>query len=329
MAKNADMLFRLTFPVGKSDFSIGYDDNILSVGSCFAENVAERLSQSRLRVTVNPFGILYNPLSIASALHLLAAQRLFTEDDLFFSEGLYHSWMHHSRFSREEKQACLDAINSSIQAVDFKKITTVVLTLGTAWVYELKSTGRIVANCHKQKPDLFARRRISVSEAVKALGDAISEIRALNPGVRIVLTVSPVRHFKDGAHENSLSKSVLHLAVDELCVTFGCDYFPAYELLIDDLRDYRFFADDMAHPSPAAVDYVFAAFCERYFTDTTDRTASEVRKLTRSLSHRPLTSDDNYRRFVESQLAKFQAFASEHKEVDLSNDIIDLKNRMA
>jgi hypothetical protein len=200
--------------------------------------------------------------------------------------------------------------------------------LGTAWVYELKETGRVVANCHKQSPDLFRRRRISVDEAVESLGGAISELRALNPDMKIILTVSPVRHFKDGAHENTLSKATLHLAVDRLCETFGCDYFPAYELLVDDLRDYRFYADDMAHPSPVAVDYVFSAFCERYFTAPTAALAADVRKLTRSLSHRPLTSDENYKSFLKSLLSKFQSFASQHKEVDLSGDISDLNKRI-
>lgn len=328
MATNADSQFRLTFPVGKSDFSVGYGDNILSMGSCFAENVAERLSQSRLRVTVNPFGILYNPLSISSALRILATRQRFTGADLLYSENLYHSWMHHSRFSRADKQECLDAINSSIEAVDLSEVTTLVVTFGTAWVYELKETGRVVANCHKQSPDLFRRRRISVDEAVESLGGAISELRALNPDMKIILTVSPVRHFKDGAHENTLSKATLHLAVDRLCETFGCDYFPAYELLVDDLRDYRFYADDMAHPSPMAVDYVFSAFCERYFTAPTAALAADVRKLTRSLSHRPLTSDDNYKSFLKSLLSKFQSFASQHKEVDLSDDISDLNKRI-
>ena len=262
--------FRQTFDVGAADFNIDYTDRILTVGSCFAENVAGKLTDSRMNVTVNPFGILYNPLSILRSLQMISSRCVFTSADVFMSGGMYHSFMHHSRFSRPTSDECVSAINISVASVDLRKISVAIITLGTALVYELKETGEVVANCHKQSADMFLRHRLSVSECADALSQTVEILRQSNPEVRVILTVSPVRHLKDRCHENTLSKSTLHLAVEEAVSRYECcDYFPAYELLIDDLRDYRFYAEDLSHPSSEAVEYVFSCFCERYLTDET------------------------------------------------------------
>jgi lysophospholipase L1-like esterase len=222
----------------------------------------------------------------------------------------------------------------------------VFITLGTNHVYRLKETGEIVDNCQKRPAALFQEEELTVDECADYLRQTVELLCRRRPDVHVVFTVSPIRYRKYGYHESQLSKATLLLAVDKVCIGLNglsrtsqtneacvspCPsvaYFPAYEIVLDELRDYRFYADDMAHPSPVAVDYVFSAFCERYFTAPTAALAADVRKLTRSLSHRPLTSDDNYKSFLKSLLSKFQSFASQHKEVDLSGDISDLNKRI-
>ena len=228
-------------------------DELLLMGSCFATNIGALLADARFRPDVNPFGVLYNPLSVSTALRELVTGRLYKEEDLFFFRECWHSPMHHGDFSSPFAEEVLQRINIRLQTAHERihHLNCLMLTFGTAWVYEQKSTGHVVANCHKQPESVFTRRRLSVQEIVSDYTSLFSGLIARNPKLKVILTVSPIRHVRDGMHANQLSKATLLLAIDQLQTSFSGHvfYFPAYELLLDELRDYRFYADDMVHPS--------------------------------------------------------------------------------
>ena len=245
-----ELYTRILLP--KARFSFSYEDRVVMMGSCFAENIGRKLEENKFSVDINPFGTLYNPASVAEGLRMLLRPERFTSGDLFRHEGVYHSFTHHSRFSAPSEEECLDHINSRLsQSSDFlRKATRLVITLGTAFVYRLKSDGRIVSNCHKLPEKMFDRQRLSTQEIVEDWKPLLLALWEQNPALKILFTVSPIRHWKDGAHENQLSKATLLLATDALQKDYPgrIAYFPAYEILMDELRDYRFYADDMLHP---------------------------------------------------------------------------------
>lgn len=320
------MDFRQTLTIDKGPFELSYSDNCLLLGSCFADNIASRLNDIRFHYHQNPFGTLYNPLSVSRAIVALCERHHFTEKDLIYSNSLYHSFMHHSSFSRPTVDETLNAINTSIDSINIKKITTLVISIGTAWVYSLATSGEIVANCHKLPEKMFHRRRISVEESINALTDALKLFRSINPEIKIIMTVSPVRHLRDGVHENSLSKATLHLATEKLIESFeNVDYFPAFELLMDDLRDYRFYADDMAHPSTLAVDYIFDAFEKKYFSKDTINISKEVHRFVLSLSHKQLTHSPEHIKFLRQLLLRMEKFHTIHPMPNLFDDIEKIK----
>lgn len=255
--------------IARGPYKIGYQDRILMLGSCFSDEVSLRLSQRFFRVTANPLGTLYNPLSIAQAIVSTDAVELVERD------GLWHSFRHHGSFSSPDYQDTMERCIRSMKSLQdaLADASVVVITFGSAYVYELvdpaypNMTGQIVANCHKFPSDSFVRRRLTVDEIVRAWLPIVDQ----NADKHFIFTVSPVRHLKDGLHENQISKGILLQAVDEICVSRSdrAVYFPSYEILLDELRDYRYYADDMLHPSGLAVDYVFERFVETWMDDTT------------------------------------------------------------
>lgn len=279
---------------------------ILLLGSCFAENVGEYLTRCKFDIEVNPFGTLYNPESIANGLERLINKQPFDKSELCHDGNLWYSYHHHGRFSQATAQATLDSINSSYNraAEMLTRCQRLIITFGTAYVYRLASNGMTVANCHKQPSALFRRERLSVEEIVQRWDSIIARLQAIVPHCKILFTVSPIRHLRDGAHDNQLSKSTLLLAIEQLCKHHNdtCSYFPAYEIVLDELRDYRFYADDMTHPSAQAVSYICSKLVDTYFTDETRRIAERCEKIYRSLQHRPLNGCDNdaYRQFAEN-----------------------------
>lgn len=309
---------------------ISHDGRVLSLGSCFADSIGKRLCSLKYDVDVNPFGTLYNPLSISTALNYILINKKFEECDLFHYNGLWNSYSHHGSFSSPDKNECLEKINSRLGNVDLSKIDFIFITLGTSWVYLLKDSRQVVANCHKQSAEIFERRRLSVDEITSCLFDVLNRIWLTNPNMRVVFTVSPIRHWKDGAHENALSKSTLLLAVDELQKKSGnVEYFPAYEILMDDLRDYRFYEEDMVHPSLMALNYIFERFCESYFSLEEQQLNKEIEKVSRDLHHRPLhTPDQIYAQFCQSTLKKIDVLKKKNNTLDYTEEIVLLKNRI-
>lgn len=282
---------------------------VVMLGSCFCDNMAVRLRRHLFEVVSNPFGTLYNPLSIAEAAERLRSGKQFTPDELFRGpDGRYHSFMHHSSFSGSSPETTLTAINDALAEghKTLENAGSVIVTLGTAWVFSLRSTGRIVANCHKLPAREFIRRRLSVAETV----EAIERIRRAVAPAPLLLTVSPVRHGADGLHGNTLSKATLHLAVEES----GIDYFPAYEALIDDLRDYRFTAADMRHPSEVAADYIFDLMCQALMPPATIASLGRARRFTALADHRPL-SDETYAEHRQRIYSELDALGKEAPEL--------------
>lgn len=273
---------------------IAHGSPVVFMGSCFSDNIGGRLRAGLFDVMVNPFGTLYNPASIASSLSDIIESRTFGENDIFEYDGRFHSFSHHSSFSGRDRDVVLNRINQGIgfSAQVLRNASVLFVTFGTAYVFTHAESGMVVSNCHKLPADEFIRRCLPVDEIVQLWTWIIERLRQYNEKLRIVFTVSPIRHLADGAHGNQLSKSTLLLAIDRLCRIFSdIIYFPAYEILIDDLRDYRFYASDMTHPSEVAVDYIYELFSKSFFSDETIKLAGECEKLTKRLQHRPMTDD--------------------------------------
>jgi hypothetical protein len=248
-----------------------------------------------------------------------------SEKEIFENQGLWHSFLHHSRFSKTSPDEFLANANAAMaNASAFLKSSDLLLiTFGTAWVYRLKESGSIVSNCHKLPDNLFFRERLSVDEIVKNYNSLLSSLNRLNPSLRVIFTVSPIRHWKDGANGNQLSKSTLLLAIEEICkCSSNCEYFPAYEILMDELRDYRFYADDMLHPSNAAVEYIWKRFSDCYFSDETKGLIKEIAKISASANHRPFNSDnERHAIFKKSLLAQIEKLSAKHPNLDFAQEV--------
>lgn len=265
------MNFTTPIHIPAADKPIAYTDHILLLGSCFADNIAAKLDEYYFQITANPFGTLYNPLSIAQALSLQQVPELVEWG------GLYHSMYHHGAFSSPDRLQTGQNIRRSIDCLQraFAEASVVIITFGTAWVYE--QDGIVVANCHKIPADRFTRRRLSVEEIVSAWQPVLSA----HSDKHFIFTVSPIRHIKDGLHENQLSKATLLFTIAQLAEnqSVSIDYFPSYEILIDELRDYRFYADDMLHPSSVAVNYIWERFVSTYMSAATQQEMHPLHQL--------------------------------------------------
>lgn len=297
-------MFRTSIDIKPYSFRLDYQSNILTLGSCFSENMGLKMKNVFFKTEINPFGVLYNPISILNSIQLLLQNKKFTASDIFEYKSLWHSFAHSSSFSDVSSELCLSKMNERISfASEFIKSTDVLLiTFGTAWVFTDKESGRVVSNCHKLPAAKFNRRRLTVDEITEAYSDLLTKLKALYPNLNVVFSVSPIRHWKDGAHENTISKSTLLLAVDALQNQFGnVHYFPAYELLMDELRDYRFYAEDMLHPNQTAIDYIWIKFFENYISESEFRLMNAICEIQRALKHRPFNPNtERHQNFLSS-----------------------------
>ncbi|MBT3223674.1 MAG: GSCFA domain-containing protein, partial [Proteobacteria bacterium] len=251
-----------------SAFPFSFADQIVTLGSCFAEDIGRKLQVDHFALCANPFGILYNPLSISAALSTLRQGDSFELEDLHFAGGRWHSWCHHTCFSHTNRHEALQLINDHFEdgVASLARANKLFLTMGTAWLFEHQ--GQLVANCHGLGRDQFNRRLASVDEIVSALEAELTVLFAANPSLSVVLTVSPVRHLRDGLVENQISKATLILAAHKLALALPrLEYFPAFEIVIDELRDYRFYHADLVHLTATAVDYVYGRFVEKHLTN--------------------------------------------------------------
>ncbi|MEN0002824.1 MAG: GSCFA domain-containing protein [Bacteroidota bacterium] len=316
--------FRTVLAAQSANFQISHHDQVLSLGSCFAQNIALRLSALKFPTLLNPFGILYNPISIAQALAHLLSQNTFSEVALFEHQGLWHSFQHHSDFSAPAKTEALQRINQHLtQGQQFlSNSNRLLLTLGTAHVFVHKATNQIVANCHKLPNTDFDRQRLSISDITQALLPLFQQLKAQQPALEIILTVSPVRHLRDGLLENQKSKATLLLAIESICQALPyTHYFPAYELLLDDLRDYRFYADDLLHPSTKAIAYIWHHFQATYFSPTTQQLCHQIEKLVKASQHRPLHPTSlPHQAFLHQQLQKLAHLTTQYPTLSFEKE---------
>jgi hypothetical protein len=316
-------MFQTRIEIPVSNFKITYEDGIMGLGSCFAENMGNKMKRVYFKTEINPFGVLYNPVSIRNSIKLILNNNLFTENDIFEYKHLWQSFSHSSLFTDISKEGCLNKINSGLNSsFEFLKQTHVLLvTFGTAWIFEERKSGRVVSNCHKLPANEFLRRRLTVDEIVNCFTEIIIKLQHISPDLNIIFSVSPIRHWKDGAHENNISKGILLLAIDELQKQFEkVHYFPAYEILMDELRDYRFYASDMLHPSEVAVDYIWNCFSDTYFTKQTLELKKRLEQLVADFDHRPIHPDSiEYKNFL---------FKAEERKEELKKEFPFLSDRI-
>lgn len=305
---------------------IQHKDTLFLMGSCFVEQIGKRLKENKFNLVLNPTGILYNPHSISQAINDLLSKRKFTESDLFQENGLFHSYAHHSRFSGDNSNISLKHINTSQEKAieNISKTNFFIITLGTAYAYYLKTNNRVVANCHKQPEALFERKLLTIESIVNLLEKSIIQWKKENPKTIFIFTVSPIRHKRDGLHQNQLSKASLLLAINELQKKMPQNivYFPSYEILIDELRDYRFYADDMIHPSQLAIDYIWECFTKSYFSSETLEINSNCQKINKALLHRPLhPKSHKYQIFLSQIVLKINDISNKYPYLDFKNEL--------
>ncbi len=313
------MNFRTEYKPKSSALQLSLDRPLAMLGSCFTDYMGTRF-RKHLWQACNPCGVLFNPLSIARILSMLTEpaekKQEIIEASIFKAGDLWHSWLGDTSFSATTPEKVVHNITVSLQLLDtlLTNGRTLVVTMGTAWCYFLKNTSDVVANCHKQPSALFDRKMVYIETIIALWGELLENLRSHYEGLQVIFTVSPVRHVRDGLHENACSKATLTLAVDSLCRRFNyCHYFPAYEILLDDLRDYRFYAADMVHPSEQAVEYIKEKFCDTYFSATELKTLQEGESIFRRLSHRAINPDSaETTKFKEESLRLYADFLSRH-----------------
>lgn len=319
------MIFRTEIDIKKADFGITYADRLFFLGSCFSTNMADQLQAHKFPTLVNPTGVLFNPCSIANLLQRVIDNTAFAPEDTFLTDGIWRSFQLHGSFATASQDELLSIANSAIsQAHQFIKKTTVLfITLGTAWAYRLKRTNEVVANCHKEPASSFERFRLTPDDVEAELLPVIQQLIEQNKKINIVFTVSPIRHWKDGAHGNQVSKSTLLLAIEQLVELFpgNVHYFPSYEIMMDDLRDYRFYADDMLHPSDEAIRYIFELFGKAYFSKETLKDMEDIRSVVQASQHRPLNPQSfSFQLFREKTLRKIEELEQKFPFLDFGRE---------
>ncbi|WP_103999596.1 GSCFA domain-containing protein [Flavobacterium urumqiense] len=313
------MNFRTQIPISKSNCPIQYNSKILSLGSCFAVNMAEKLDYFKFQNSCNPFGILFHPLAIEKLIDFAVSKKQFTENDIFFHDERWHCFDVHSDSSNSSKEELLESLNAIIKSTNqqITESTHFIITYGTSWVYRNIESDSIVANCHKVPQKLFEKELLSVEEIKKSITNTVKLLHAVNPDCNIIFTVSPVRHIKDGFVENQWSKSNLISAIHSVLDTEDCkmntEYFPSYEIMMDELRDYRFYAEDMLHPNQVAINYIWKRFKETTISETAFTTMDEVSTIQKSLSHKPFNpNSESHLKFESKVREKITKLESEY-----------------
>jgi len=316
------MNFTTKIPLKKHQNPISYESKILLLGSCFAENMGKKFDYFKFQNTTNPFGIIFNPVSLEKLIKRCVEKNYFTENDVFYHNDLWHCYEVHSELSNPDKNIFLNSLNELIDATQkqLNNTTHTIITLGTSWVYRTIETNEIVANCHKVPQKQFAKELLSIAQIEESLHNIVSLICSVNPKCNFIFTVSPVRHIKDGFVENSLSKahliSALHASNFQLPAS---SYFPSYEIMMDELRDYRFYTEDMLHPNKTAIDYIWTQFYENYISETEFDTMNEISSIQKGLQHRPFNKNSaSHQKFLTNLELKKAKIKTQFPFIDFS-----------
>jgi hypothetical protein len=306
--------FRTIFKPILERNQINYASEIILFGSCFSENIGKKLDYFKFKTASNPYGILFNPLAIENAIKECLENKRYTKNELTFDQGFWHSLNHHSDFSDIDSDSVLNKINTRITKthVGLKTVSHLIITFGTSWIYELKESKKPVANCHKIPQIKFNKRLLSVNEIEESIRTIKKCVLNRNPEATIIFTVSPVRHIKDGMTENMRSKahllSAIHNSTDE-----KSNYFPSYEIMMDDLRDYRFYKEDMIHPNKTAIEYIWERFCYSWVSKEMNEIQKEIDKIQKGLSHKPFNPDStNHKNFLSELESKINKLKDNH-----------------
>ena len=314
------MILQTEIKIHPIEQTIAYGDGLLFLGSCFADEVGGICRGLGFDAMVNPFGVLYNPASIANSVARMKNGKLFCHEDVIrVGEGQYCTFSHNTAFWNSSEKVLLEQVNQSLAEAHtlFMKAKWVIISLGTSWVFRDKETRKVVSNCHKLPASQFERQFLSVEESTQFLSEMVRQ----HPDKQFVFTVSPLRHLKDGLHENQLSKAALLLAVNEVCKVFGnAHYFPAYEILLDELRDYRFYKEDMVHPTEQAVRYIWERFTD-FAIDPKEKPAMQAAaELRQMLKHRPLFPESEvYKKFELQKEKKISQLKRDFPRVSINN----------
>lgn len=291
------MHFTTSIPIEEGIKKIDYTSRVVSLGSCFAVNIGQKFDYFKFRNVSNPFGILFHPIALQKFINFALHNKKFTEADIFFHNERWHCFDAHSDLSHPDKEVLLANLNTAAEMsrAEIKDASHIIITLGTAWVYRYGATNELVANCHKLPQKEFSKELLSVVSVTESLNSIIVQLRAANPQVQVLFTISPVRHIKDGFTENQRSKAHLIAALHETLNTEGynlnASYFPSYEIVMDELRDYRFYGNDMIHPSQVAIDYIWERFTGAWVTADASGTMKTIDSIQKGLQHRSFNPD--------------------------------------
>lgn len=314
------MKFQTSIPLKKQTRNlIDYDANILLLGSCFSENIGNKLNYFKLQHLQNPFGILFHPKAIEQFIADVINGKTFTKEDLIYQNERYHSFNAHSSLSKVDENMILNNLNSQISTTQkfLENTTHLIITFGTAWVYRFIETDKIVANCHKIPQKKFLKELLNIAEIAESLEAIVSLIKSVNPNITILFTVSPVRHLKDGFVQNMQSKSHLISAIHEVVnVRKNIHYFPSYEIMMDELRDYRFYAEDMIHPNQTAIQYIWERFTGVWFAENTASTLKEIDIIQKGIAHKPFnTKSEEHKKFLHNLSLKQELLTSKFPHI--------------
>ncbi len=315
------MNFTTKVPIAKNKYPLDYNSKIMSLGSCFAVNMADKLDYFKFESNCNPFGIIFNPVSIEKLVYRIIHSIIYTEKDIFFHNESWHCYEVHSKISNPDKAAFLKSLNRISKQANQQIIdaTHFIITLGTAWVYRNIETNEVVANCHKVPQKHFKKQLLSIEEIIQSLENSIRLIRAINSKANFIFTVSPVRHIKDGFVENQWSKAHLITAIHNISkgqLSF-VNYFPSYEIMMDELRDYRFYAEDLLHPSQIAIDYIWERFFETTISEEWYSTMEEIADIQKGLAHRPFNANsESHRQFLLKLQSKIRDIQNQFSRIE-------------
>jgi GSCFA family len=307
------MNFTTAIPISKSKNPIDYNSRIMSIGSCFAENMDEKFNYFKFNITTNPFGIIFNPVSIEKLISRVVNQELFTEKDIFFYNERWNCYEVHSDLSHSNKEEFLQKLNDIISFThsQITSLTHCIITYGTSWVYRNIETNEVVANCHKVPQKKFTKELLSIDTIQNSIKNTINLIQKINPTCNFIFTISPVRHIKDGFVENNVSKAHIISALRSSIFHLpSSNYFPSYEILVDELRDYRFYAEDMLHPNQTAIDYIWSKFFENYVLESEFQTMQQVCDIQKALHHKPFNiNSESHQKFIDNLNQKINTLA--------------------
>ncbi|MGV3461214.1 MAG: GSCFA domain-containing protein [Flavobacterium sp.] len=316
------MNFTTQIPISKSDHAIDYNSRMVSLGSCFAVNIGQKLDYFKFRNITNPFGILFSPTALEKFIGFAVKKKTFTEADIFFHNERWHCYDAHSDLSHQDKDTLLANLNNAVTSTleELKAATHIIITLGTAWVYRKNADNEIVANCHKVPQREFTKELLSGDTITQSLQNILQMISSVNTNAAVIFTVSPVRHIKDGFVENQRSKanliSALHDVIGIPPLAARGLYFPSYEIMMDELRDYRYYTSDMIHPSQTAINYIWERFTQAFVTEEAQQTMLQVDAIQKGLQHRPFNPDSAaHAAFTENILQKIKALQQQHPHI--------------